>query len=585
VTTSTGIQGYTGSLGDTGYTGSQGIGFTGSQGIGFTGSTGNIGFTGSQGIGYTGSQGIGFTGSQGIGYTGSQGIGFTGSTGNIGFTGSQGIGFTGSTGNTGSLGYTGSSGGGDTGNFTFSGNTMTVPTNGIIRTPDDKTFRLQAKDLDSLLRNEIEIDPNNGTYMSVWSGELDATFSTSDWATGTWENLEGVPGISGAFFTNAENLQDFWTTGAGSFVNSVEVSINGGPRLPVSYDGNNGETYGALLLVIGVPATSPTTITSLVFYYRTQSKINIDYDGGEIRLDGQALNINLQTTSGLNLQSGQTLDIKNIGQQPVRIFTDNITHTWEFDSAGSLTLPVEGRISGIGTGPGGDRYGYITWAGNTSGDGLGYNTMRLVPDLQGLEDADQYIILDPTSPGHIHIRAGGTQDNSQAILFFGGENSHVKIDSGPNPPVTISANNNSWTFGTSNGGLTFPDSTVQTTAYTGNVAGFAIGYRDVPQNFTNTSYTFDTSDAGKHILTQNSGTSSQILTIANNATVPFRTGAAISIVVQSTGTVALANGAGVTMFLAGNSSAMSTVNLNSYSMATILKIGTDTWFVSGTGAT
>ena len=355
-------------------------------------------------------------------------------------------------------------GGADTGDFTFSGNTMTVPLNGIIRTPDDKTFRLQAKDIDSLLRNEIRIDPNNGTYMSVWSGELDASFSTSDWATASWENLEGVPGVSGAFFTNAENLQDFWTTGIGSFVDSVEVSINGGARLPVSYDGNNGETYGALLLVIGVPATSPTTITSLTFYYRTQNKINIDYDGGKILLDTQSMDIDIRTTNNLDLRSSQNLNIRGLGAAyPVRIYTNDNTHIWEFDNTGSLTLPKEGKLYGIGDGPGGDRYGYISWAGNTSGDGVGYNTMRLVPDMQGLEDADQYIILDPTSPGHIHIRAGGTQDNSQAILYFGGENSHVKIDSGPNPAVTVTANNNSWSFGT-NGNLTFPNSNVQTGA-------------------------------------------------------------------------------------------------------------------------
>ena len=354
--------------------------------------------------------------------------------------------------------YNAANTGADTGDFTFSGNTMTVPLNGIIRTPDDKTFQLQAKDLDSLLRNEIKIDPNNGTYMSVWSGELNTSFNTSDWATASWVNDGGI-GL--ATFTVAETLQDFWTTGVGSFVNSVEVSINGGARTPVQYDGNNGQQFGVALFTDAFPGTT-TTITSLTFYYRTQSKIEIDYDGGEILLDGQALNINLQTTNGLNLQSGQTLDIKNIGQQPVRIFTDNTTHTWEFDSGGSLTLPREGRITGIGDGGGaGDRYGYISWAGNTSGDGAGYNTMRLVPDLLGLEDADQYIILDPTSPGHIHIRAGGTQDSSQAILYFGGENSHVKIDSGPNPPVTVMANNKSWTF-SANGNLTFPNSSVQT---------------------------------------------------------------------------------------------------------------------------
>jgi hypothetical protein len=339
--------------------------------------------------------------------------------------------------------------------------TLTLPAGGIITAPDDEFFKLQAKDTDSLLRNEINLDPNNGTYMSVWSGELDTAFSTDDWATASWQN-NGGQGY--AIITNAENLADFWTAGPGSIVNNIEVSINGGARTPVQYYGDNEEQYDVELLVTAIPG-STTEITSLIFYYQTKNSINIDYDGGEILLDGQTLNINLQTTNGLTLQSGQILDIKNIGQQPVRIFTDNTTHTWEFDSGGSLTLPREGRITGIGDGPAGNRYGYISWAGNSSGDGAGYNTMRLVPDSLGLEDADQYIILDPTSPGHIHIRAGGTQDNSQAILYFGGENSHVKINSGPNPPVTVMSANNSWTFGT-DGGLQFPDTTEQTTAFT-----------------------------------------------------------------------------------------------------------------------
>ena len=132
---------------------------------------------------------------------------------------------------------------------------------------------------------------------------------------------------------------------------------------------------------------------------------------------------------------------------------------------------------------------------------------------------------------------------------------------------------------------TFSNTITFTSNVVGNTAGFAIGYRDVPQNFTNTSYTLALTDAGKHILTQNSGASTQTITIANNTSVAFQTGAAITIVVQSTGTVAVANGAGVTMYLAGNSTAKSTVTLNSYSMATLLKIGTDTWMVSGTGAT
>jgi hypothetical protein len=349
-------------------------------------------------------------------------------------------------------------GGADTGDFTFSGNTMTTPADGIITAPNAQEFQLQAKDTNSLLRNEINLDPDNGTYMSVWSGELDASFSTSDWDTASWIN-DGGQGY--ANFTNTETLYDFWDTGPGSFVNNIEVSINGGSRIPVQLDGGNAVSSNvSLYLYSAVPGTNPTTITSLTFYYRTQSKIEIDYDGGAILLDGQNLNINLETSNDIDLRSGGELTLRSAGQDPVRIYTDNSTHMWEFNSAGSLTLPREGKIYGIGLGAASDRGGYITWAGNTSGDGAGFNTMRLVPD-ELMESSDQCIILDPTSPGHIHIRAGGTQDNSQAILYFGGENSHVKIDSGPNPAVTVMANNKSWSFGT-NGNLTFPNSSVQT---------------------------------------------------------------------------------------------------------------------------
>ena len=338
---------------------------------------------------------------------------------------------------------------------------LTLPASGIITAPDDEFFKLQAKDTDSLLRNEINLDPNNGTYMSVWSGELDTAFSTADWATASWQN-NGGQGY--AIITNAENLADFWAAGPGSIVNNIEVSINGGARTPVQYYGNNDEQYDVELLVTDIPG-STTEITSLIFYYQTKSSINIDYDNGQMLLEAQSMNITLETSDDIELRSGGELKLRSAGQDSVRIYTDNSTYMWDFNNTGSLTLPREGKIYGIGAGPAGDRGGYISWAGNSSGDGLGFNTMRLVPDLQGLEEADQYIILDPTSPGHIHIRAGGTQDNSQAILYFGGENSHVKIDSGPNPPVTVTSANNSWTFGT-DGGLQFPDTTEQTTAFT-----------------------------------------------------------------------------------------------------------------------
>ena len=96
----------------------------------------------------------------------------------------------------------------------------------------------------------------------------------------------------------------------------------------------------------------------------------------------------------------------------------------------------------------------IRFIANSSGDGLGYATIELYPDSSAT--LDQYIIIDPTSPNHIHIRAGGTQDNSQADLFLGGENSYFGIGSGLNPSTIVAANSFIWEFG-SDGVLTFPD--------------------------------------------------------------------------------------------------------------------------------
>lgn len=89
----------------------------------------------------------------------------------------------------------------------------------------------------------------------------------------------------------------------------------------------------------------------------------------------------------------------------------------------------------------------------SSGDGNGYTTLQLKPDAS--VSTDQYIILDPTAPSHIHIRAGGTQDASNAVLILGGENSNFAVPAGSNPYVYITANSNVWNFNT-DGTLSVP---------------------------------------------------------------------------------------------------------------------------------
>jgi hypothetical protein len=90
----------------------------------------------------------------------------------------------------------------------------------------------------------------------------------------------------------------------------------------------------------------------------------------------------------------------------------------------------------------------IIGAGNASSDGLNAGTMQLVPDA-GL-DTDQYLIIDPTAPNHIHIRAGGTLDASTADLIMGGENTNLLVsDTGDYVDIrTTSSENftNLWRF-------------------------------------------------------------------------------------------------------------------------------------------
>jgi hypothetical protein len=86
----------------------------------------------------------------------------------------------------------------------------------------------------------------------------------------------------------------------------------------------------------------------------------------------------------------------------------------------------------LGSGGGADT-GDITFegikvigAGTASGDGNGYSTLELVPD-NNLYANDQYLVIDPTAPSHIHIRAGGSQDASNAELYLGGGKNYVRV--------------------------------------------------------------------------------------------------------------------------------------------------------------
>ena len=182
-----------------------------------------------------------------------------------------------------------------------------------------------------------------------------------------------------------------------------------------------------------------------------------------------------------------------------------------------------------------------------------------------------------------------------------------------NTDVIIQANTDGgifsqWNF-TKEGTLTFPDNTIQSTAFIGsaidqdardsantasnnitiiqgvnNTQNTAINAaaQTVPQNTQSTDYTLQLTDAGKHIYyTQASNT---ILYIPTTSNVAFANGSTIMIVsrTSSGANVTISPNTGVTMYLAGNTTSASR-NVTTYGMASLIQVDANTWFINGTG--
>jgi hypothetical protein len=100
--------------------------------------------------------------------------------------------------------------------------------------------------------------------------------------------------------------------------------------------------------------------------------------------------------------------------------TQHDTNTYSYDSNGVLIRHDDDRVGKSVVGP-----GVLYGANKDSADQTGLNTIKLIPN----EDhaTDQFLVIEPTVPNHIHIRAGGTQDESNALLILGGERNAVAV--------------------------------------------------------------------------------------------------------------------------------------------------------------
>jgi hypothetical protein len=195
-------------------------------------------------------------------------------------------------------------------------------------------------------------------------------------------------------------------------------------------------------------------------------------------------------------------------------------------------------------------------------------------DMVDLSDVQ----IDTPANGEVlqYVSANSRWENTSISSIANG-NSNVSIATA-NGNVVINAVGNT-TMTVTGTGANVTGTLNVTGNITGNTNGFAIGYLNIPQvSASNT--TLALTDAGKHYYSTTAGNFT--LTIPNNATTSFATGTAISIVVQAAGNILANADTGVTLYMAGNSTAANRV-VGGYGMATLMKVATDTWFINGTG--
>jgi len=108
-----------------------------------------------------------------------------------------------------------------------------------------------------------------------------------------------------------------------------------------------------------------------------------------------------------------------------------------------------------------------------------------------------------------------------------------------------------------------------------------LGYLGAPQNSqTGSTYTLVLSDAGDHVYFTSGSTAT--LTVPTNASVAFPTGTVILVLNNNSGNLTI-SGAGVTFQLVNGATGNRTVATKG--MASLIKVATDTWWVTGPGVT
>ena len=126
------------------------------------------------------------------------------------------------------------------------------------------------------------------------------------------------------------------------------------------------------------------------------------------------------------------------------------------------------------------------------------------------------------------------------------------------------------------GGNVWVGGTINGNAAVGAAYSNAVGYIGLPQNAQSSNYTLALTDQGEQIYLSSTAN----VTIPANTSVPFPVGATINIITSGTATANILTSDN--LYLAGIGTT-GTRTLSTYAMATLVKVGTTSWYIGGTG--
>jgi hypothetical protein len=257
-------------------------------------------------------------------------------------------------------------------------------------------------------------------------------------------------------------------------------------------------------------------------------------------------------SSSVRTGSGQFLKLRNNSNQKI-IGTEN----------GNVDYPTVDRIvisggDGYDTGEGGDVY---LWAGRSGLNGGSGGDIKV----------DAGNAYNGTEGGTVKIRGGNSDTGIGGFI-------EVRAGTGgSNADIRLIAGNNQWTIN-ENATLSLPVG-----GDILNSDGYSV-IKSIPQNQQSSysNYTLQLSDAGKHVYKdEGDGYGVEVPT---NASVAFAVGTVVTIVSGNSWTyIYPADGMTTEVWGAGYNTTSSSFYIPENSMATLLKIGTDKWMLSGAG--